>query len=347
MVTTGAAVALLGLLQNATHAQGIFWDNQVPMPGAFFGTFFHHTSAGAYLNTTWPLGFGLALGGIRSRSVSPRATALIYGGLICSALILVAHSGHISRLPQVLAIVAFIVFTFWVGLWRVVGEVRGLRVALGGLSALLALAVLAFGATRLKDIRGRWDQLQWSSLKGGETASVNAPESQWPQLMRKDLFVPSEHREYPLGDRGASYATALRAITARPWLGWGPGGWTAAAAAFSNDPFIRTFYLMVQFTHSDYLQTGVEWGLLGGTGWAIVYLGGPIFALRRLGRRPSHDFVGAAATTALIAVLLQSLIDFPLQIPAIQFNALALSALTWSVPTAPLDRASASPFNFS
>lgn len=347
MVVTGAAVALLGLLQNASRAKGIFWNDSVRMPGAFFGTFFHHTSAGAYLNTVWPLGFALALGGIRSKTESVRARMLIYGSLVCSALILAAHSGHISRLPQILAIVSFVVFTLWVGLWRVFGEIRGLRLAGLVVTALLVAVVLGFGATRLKDINERWGMLNWEGLRGGHVAAAHPPVSEWPKLMRDDLFVPSDHANYPLGDRGAAYATAWAAIHERPGFGWGPGGWTAAAAAFSTDPFIRTFYLMVQFTHNDYLQTCVEWGLIGAAGWGLIIVGAPVFALRRLGRRPSHDFVGAAATTALCAVLIQSLIDFPLQIPAVQFNAMALAALAWSVPVPPSDRSSASPFNFS
>jgi hypothetical protein len=58
-----------------------------------------------------------------------------------------------------------------------------------------------------------------------------------------------------------------------------------------------------------------------------------------LGRRPDRDLIGAGAVAALAAVLIQSLIDFPLQIPAVQFNVVALAALAWSVPVAPLSAA--------
>lgn len=151
--------------------------------------------------------------------------------------------------------------------------------------------------------------------------------------MRDDLFIPSKHEAYILGDRGAAYATAAAAMVDRPWFGWGPGtGWTAAAAAHSQDPFIRTFFLLVQFTHSDPLQTCVEWGLIGAIGWALLVPVSLVHALPRLGSRPSRDFIGAGAVTALVAVLIQSLTDFPLQIPAIQFNVAALAALAWSVP---------------
>jgi len=332
MLCTGAAVSVLGLLQNATHAQGIFWDSSHRMPGAFFGTFFHHTSAGAYLNTVWPLGFAIALGGIREKHRNPRVRGIIYAALACSSLIAIAHSAHVSRLPQVIALVAFLIFAIWAGLWHALGEIRGLRVALGTIIAALLGAVIVFGATRIRDIRARWDSLEWSGLRGGQPEVAAPPVSQWPRLMRDDLFVPSDHHAYPLGDRGAIYAAAFRAIAARPWLGWGPGGWTAAAAAFSRDPFVRTFFLTVQFTHSDYLQTIVEWGLIGAAGWALLIPGALVSAVARIGFRPSRDYIGAAAVIALGAVLVQSLTDFPLEIPAVQFNAVALAALAWSAP---------------
>jgi O-antigen ligase len=163
--------------------------------------------------------------------------------------------------------------------------------------------------------------------------------------MRPDLFVPSSHDDYPLGDRGAMYAAAAGAIGERPWFGWGPGGWMAAEAAHSTDPFIRTFFLTIQFTHEDYLQTAVEWGLIGAIGWALLVPGGVVHALRRLRARPSRDILGASAVIALGALLTQSLIDFPLQIPAIQFNAVALSALLWSSPPALLTSSTSEPLS--
>lgn len=334
MVGSGAAVAVLGLLQNATRARGIYWDNSVRMPGAFFGTFFHHTSAGAFLNTVWPLGLALALDRIRrDRVTTTRSRILVYGALLCSALILAAHSGHVSRLPQVIAIVALAAFALWARVWSAFGRMRELRWATGAVSALLLTAVVGFGATRLDDISARWNLLGWGGLVGGRPVVAPAPVEEWPKLMRHDLFIPSNHGQYPLGDRGAAYATAWAAVNVRPWLGWGPGGWTAAAAAMSNDPFIRTFFLMVQFTHNDYLQTWVEWGLIGAVGWALLVPGAVVNAFKQLGWRPSHDFIGAAAAVALGSVLVQSLIDFPLQIPAVAFNAIALSALAWSIPS--------------
>lgn len=335
VVLAGAAVALLGLVQNATRARGIYWDDSHRMPGAFFGTFFHHTSAGAYLNTVWPLGIALALTLIRQGAATSAQRTVIFASLVCATLALAAHTAHVSKLPQVLAALAFGVLAFWAGLWRVLGEVRGLRIATGAVCALAATGVIFFGAARLETIAARWDDFKRTQFGPARDGAVVAPPpvEAWPQLMRDDLFIPSDHRAYPLGDRGAAYATALSAIGERPWFGWGPGGWTAAAASHSSDPFIRTFYLLVQFTHQDYLQTVVEWGLVGAAGWALLVPGALVHGVARLGPRPSHDFIGAGAVVALGAVLTQSLIDFPLQIPAVQLNAVALAALAWSAPS--------------
>jgi O-antigen ligase len=333
MLATGACVALLGLIQNATSAPGIYWESS-RMPGAFFGTFFHHTAAGAYLNTVWPLGLALALDGIQHGRLSPRRGILIGGSLACAMTILVAHAGHVSRFPQVIATVALVGFSAWTGLWRVLGRVPRLRLGLLVAALAAAVSVGVAGATRIDDISSRWHQLQMANLIGGRVATPPPPMSEWPRIMRDDLFIPSDHRAYPLGDRGATYATALAAIAERPWFGWSPGGWMAAASAHSVDPFVRTFFLTVQFTHNDLLQACVEWGLVGATGWMLVIGGAVAFALGRLRQFPARDYLAAGAAVGLTSVLVQSAIDFPLQIPAVQFNALALAGLAWSAPVA-------------
>lgn len=332
MIASGAAVALLGLVQNATHANGIYWSAGPRMPGAFFGTFFHHTAAGAFLNTVWPLGLGLALAAVSRGTHSPRTRLTIYAALGATAVILAGHAGHISRLPQLVALGGFAAFALWAGVWTALARVRGLRPALLGVAVALAAGVVVFGATRVGDIRQRWQLLRFEALRGGGTAVAPLPPSAWPRAMRDDLFVPSDHRQYPLGDRGATYAAALGAIRERPWFGWAPGGWTAAAAAHSVDPFVRTFFLIVQFTHDDLLQTCVEWGLVGAAGWLLLLPAAVPHALARLRARPARDPLGAAAVAGLVAVFAQSLIDFPLQIPAIQLNTVALAAFAWTVP---------------
>jgi len=330
ITATGAVVAVLGLLQNATHARGIYWERSARMAGAFFGPFYHHTSAGAYLNSVWPLAAGLALRGLHGTGARDRRLGLLAGA--SAFVILVAHAGHISRFPQVIAAVAFTAGVLWVRPWRPAARAGGpspgrLPLAAAGL-AVAVLAVVLGGRTG--DIRSRWGALRFSELAGAGSAASPVPPAQWDSAMRPDLFVPSSHADFLLGDRGAAYQTAMRAVSERPWFGWGPAGWMAAAAANTVDPFIRTFFQMMQFVHEDYLQAVVEWGAVGAAGWGILILGGVARSLAVLGSRPELDFVGAGAAMGLAAVLAQSLIDFPLQIPAIQMNAAALAAIAWS-----------------
>jgi O-antigen ligase len=155
--------------------------------------------------------------------------------------------------------------------------------------------------------------------------------------MRDDLFIPVDHSHYFLQDRGAAYSLALHCVAARPFFGFGPGGWMAAASQYSRDPQLRTFFHYLQFTHEDYLQTLVEWGLVGGLLCAVLVFGGLAHAMKNIFRRrlqnrasSSSQAVAIGAVAALAAILTQSLIDFPLQIPVNTLYACALLGMCWA-----------------
>ena len=337
MVSTGFVVALLGLLQNATHARAIYWQHAVRTPGAFFGPFYHHTSAGAYLNTVWPLAAALSINQLQRTGRGARRAGVLFA--LATFVVLGAHLGHISRFPQIAAAIVLAGGLLWIRPWqRRTLPARAGRLAFQTVLVGAAAACIAAVGNRVGDIDARWSSLRASDIAGTGAPMKSAPPELWPKLMRDDLFVPSSHAEFVLGDRGAAYQTAVRAALERPWFGWGPAGWMAAAAANTNDPFIRTFFQMMQFAHEDYLQTLVEWGLVGAAGWALLVLGAATRCALYLGSEPGRDLLGAGAVLGLAAVLIQCLIDFPMQIPAIQLNAMALAALAWSTPAASLNR---------
>jgi hypothetical protein len=340
LTATAVAVGVLALLQNYTRATGIYWRDDGRMPGNFTGTFYHHTAAGAYFNTAWPLAFALtwlaadradrATGdrGPGTKSMRPAHGLVLLGGL-ATILLLAAHGSHVSRFPQLAALLVapFLVLGLKVRL-------RGGRHWFFAASAAAFVALLVVIAGRTDEIRARWQLLFTPASVPGLAngpAVGEPPESAWPALMRDDLFVPNSTPSGWLGDRGEGWRTAWRSIVERPFTGHGPANWMGAASHHSDDPFVRTFFQFLQFAHQDLLQSAVEWGVPAALGWWAL-LAGSIVAVAgaRHGPTPLHRRLGIAAACALAAVLLQAQLDFPLQMPAIALNATALAALAWA-----------------
>jgi hypothetical protein len=325
LVGTAVLVGLLALLQNYTHASGIYWRHDGRMPGNFCGTFYHHTAAGAYFNTAWPLAVALtALAWNRPHS-SSSALLLAGAGLLATIVLLAAHGSHVSRFPQLAALV---VAPFLLRSLKFSRPPRWLVAA----GAAVAIVVLVLVAGRAGQIAERW-QSMWDGAPVGSTPA-RLPESAWPALIRDDLFIPHTSHVGWLGDRGESWRTALRSIMDRPVTGHGPGNWMGAASHHTDDPFVRTFFQFLQFTHQDVLQFAVEWGLPATLGWCGLLAGALVAVFRaRHWLSERHRQLGIAAACGLAAVLLQSQIDFPLQIPAVAFNVVLLAALGWAGAT--------------
>lgn len=325
LVATAVAVGILALLQNYTHASGIYWRHDGRMPGNFCGTFFHHTAAGAYFNTAWPLAAALtALAWDRPHAAGsvPLLAAL---GLVATIILLAAHGSHVSRFPQVAALV---VAPFLLRGLRLSRTPRWLMAA----GAVAAVVVLIFVAGRAGQIAERWQSMFDGAPAGSTPASL--PESAWPALIRDDLFIPHTSHIGWFGDRGESWRTALRAIVDRPLFGHGPGNWMGAASQHTSDPFVRTFFQFLQFTHQDVLQSVVEWGVPAALGWWALLAGALVVVIRaKTWLSARHRQLGIAAACGLAAVLMQSQIDFPLQIPAVAFNVILLAALGWAGAT--------------
>ena len=326
LVATAVFVAILALVQNYTHATGIYWREDGRMAGHFCGTFFHHTSAGAYFNTAWPLACALACLAWLRPAGAPFRGPLIAVAALAVVLLVAAHTSHVSRFPQLYALLVLPVLLGGLA-WRPAR--RWLWLA----GAALFVGVLIILGGRTGDIAARWSLLAPSASATTASAVARpAPEADWPVLMRDDLFIPdvTEGGGVAFGTRGESWLTALRAIAARPITGHGPSDWMGAASRHSADPFVRTFFLFVQFTHQDTLQFAVEWGVPAALAWWTVLIGAVVAGLRTRHAPGAARPLGLAAACALAAVLLQSLADFPLQIPAIAYNAVVLAALAWS-----------------
>lgn len=334
----GASIVSLGLVQILTGAREILWQPDVPNAGYFFATYFHHSLGGAFINLVWPLLAGLFL------VHATRAVKLKWwlgAAIVWWLLLLVSLCGLLAQLSRFAQFNALLLLAGWLGwlLWR--GGKRIIGKLLCGFLLIGIVVGLVMGASavrlgKLPEIVGRWDLL------------LRPKPATPPQVLREDFrirpdgFILSTQEGAFLGDRGVAATTCLRMIPKSGLLGFGPGSWAATYPHFTEDPFVRTFFLYLQFAHSDWLQTVVEWGLLGALGWALLVAGGFRQILRRLrwtrrmktglGRR---EILSAAVLASLVGILIHGSIDFPLQIPSLQLYFIVLLGLAWrSAPLA-------------
>ncbi|MGH9516572.1 MAG: O-antigen ligase family protein [Terriglobales bacterium] len=106
----------------------------------------------------------------------------------------------------------------------------------------------------------------------------------------------------------------LHMFTKRPALGWGQGTFTDVYPGF------RSFYTdsLVNAAHNDFLQVLVETGIIG-FGIMIWFLVVTVLNALRKSAQWTSNLNGAAAVAALLGIsgiLVHSLVDFNMQIPA-------------------------------
>ena len=121
-------------------------------------------------------------------------------------------------------------------------------------------------------------------------------------------------------DRLHMWRESLGLIRAYPWFGCGLGGFESAFAKFQIS--LPTF--TVDYAHNDYLQCLAEMGIVGATIVALLF--GTIFskAISATWRQQTVDgkCLAVGCISSITAMMLHSLVDFNLQIPA---NCLALA----------------------
>ncbi len=233
----GSSIALLGLLQKASGAQMIFWAETPQAVATFFGTYYYHGNAGAFLNLTVPLTIGLAWRAL-TRPRLPVVRALWVAAAVLSV---VAAFSNTSRMSQALAAgmllilaAAFLPKAFGVARARLEWPT-----ALAGAVALVFAFYAVVQTSHLDRAFARWDEPQVTSVVG-----------RWNPAM-----------------------AASRALPEAGWAGFGPGTFAVVfpywTTGFGKNLDGRWIYL-----HQDYLQTVMEWGWLGGSFFGWIFFGG-------------------------------------------------------------------------
>ena len=186
------------------------------------------------------------------------------------------------------------------------------------LGSALVMATLAFGTSPLGLLRSSRKR-RWGAA--GMLAMA---------LLAGFAFLPSEKlilrfaeltsSDPTAGGRAKLWAATIPLIKAYPVFGCGLGGYETAFLNFKAfDPLIRD-----DFTHNDYLQLLAELGLVGFAMLAVPACSVVRSTLRKavVSQDPEGRYFAVACAGALAAILLHSLADFNLYIPA---NAMLLA----------------------
>lgn len=320
LLTTGTGLALLAFLQQATWNGKLLWffvpyHWSGPQPGSegkLHGPFVNPDHFASYLEMILPLAMAAMLvsgrrlwerAGVRGKGVrlstqiTQTVAALSSLRAICCGLCTLA----------VIVILTALVFTL----------------SRGGFSA--AFAALFFMAWLL------WPQ----SREVGKRESGRAGE-RWGQLWTKlgravcllgFLSVPVIYLEYPevFGrflqtpqemdtGRPVVYTATLALWRDFPFLGVGLGNFREVFPRYQPPAAGQVFY---DYTHNDSLQLLAETGLIG----FLLLVWGVFAVLRRAARSwprvtGEHRLWLAGIFAGIVALLLHSLVDFPLHIPS-------------------------------
>jgi hypothetical protein len=298
---TGVSLIVLGVAQRITGAQGIFWNSNLDCGTTFFATFRYHANAGAFINLVFPLIVGRTLLALHG----PSSDAGKAFWTLASLLTLASAFINVSRAATVITMVLTIVLVSLQVRERIRdGDLfftKG-RISIASVLLLAGVSLLVWGVG-FKEAYTHWTELVANIASNGR------------------FLVYGAILEHMLP------ATGL-------W-GFGPGTFGMTFPFFTNALGARAEGIW-QYTHCDYLQTVVEWGVIGGLLWFVLFGTGiarAAWVLFRFGRQfeATKGTLMVVFFFALISVLLHSTVDFPLQIAALQLYACVILGLLTSL----------------
>jgi len=290
LIVSGALQAFGGAFMTLS---GVEWPLAGPKTSNATGTFVNRNHLAGYLEMTLACGIGLLLALRDNRPFSwVNLLELLMGPKARLRLALVIMVIALVMTHSRMGNAAFFISLLLVGgLFILIEKEHRLRNSLI-LASLILIDVLVisqyFGLEKLKDriINTRLNDVV-----------VNGDVVQRANEVRDDVF---------------GYAIPL--LTERPLVGQGAGSFEAVFPQYPGED-IRLHF---DHAHNDYLQFGIEFGLLGSLPLMAFTLMALWHALKALRRRDSvyRSGVGFGAAMGIIALLIHSSTDFNLQIPA-------------------------------
>lgn len=322
----GFVIAVIGMTQKAIGTDTMLWGARLPHEGNFFAAFRYHGNAASFLNLSWPAALAVW---IRSRLV--HTGRLIVSFDLCVFLVVFgAIFVNSSKVGLILGL-----FGLALAYWRFRRELLVVKTSRSGMVVLIAFILILVAIVAVPGflhVFSKWKSL----LSDGST----------------------------LTGRINAYRACLLAIPATGVFGSGAGSFFIVFPLYGQSIGVKGFW---EYAHQDWLQTIMEWGWIGFAGWAVIFGGALIRLQRRMresqegrlmkeARRRRHtqessgrrrrrrrarrtnrtELTASGAWIALIVVLLHSLVDFPMQIPALQWLVVFYLAVAWSDVGAPL-----------
>ena len=293
----GGSIAMLGLIQKATGAKMIFWLPPVwPPMENFFGTFFYHANAGAFLNLSLPAVAGLALW-LLPQPDRKFARPLWVTTLLIVAVGILSNTSKMAQLVGLLIVMALVGAIIRPAVRLVArGEKRPLLI--GAFVVLIAAVAIA------------------------QAAHLDKPLARWHELAK----------QLPTDERWAADRAAFGAIADAGPLGFGAGTFSAIFPHYQEISPSRPSGFW-RFLHDDYLQTILEWGWVGSVLIAALFFGGIGIAIRNYLRREDWSnrqrILLPCVVLALMGVSLHAFVDFPLQIFSIQLFVATYLGICW------------------
>jgi O-antigen ligase len=199
----------------------------------------------------------------------------------------------------------------------------------GGMTAFVAQMVV-LGVLLVRNREGSWKQ----PLMLGAFLALVIVFLVWlgnNELTRRLISIHSEAREEINGGARLSIdRDCLRMLLKRPFLGWGLGTFPVVYPEFRS--FYTTFF--VNQAHNDYLQLLVETGLAGFSiaVWFLVLVFRQAASKLKNWTDTASGAMTMAALLGCVGILVHSLLDFNLQIPANAALFYVLCAIAASAP---------------
>jgi len=309
----GFAEAVYGLYLYLNQSEYLLWFKRMYQRGGVAGTYINYNHFVGLMNMCIPASVALFASriGFRSKTryfqratvdrvtiaASPNALFL-YFLLLGLTVMVLAVIFSLSRMGQFSLIAAITLFAVPYLLSTARRPPRALVLP------VVLLAVLSLG-------------LLWGAWKG-----LDPVEDRW-----QTLKVSYE-------DRFLIWSSTSRLIRNFPLTGTGLGTYELAYAPYKPQ---RYGALIVDHAHNDYLELISEVGVAGFAPWLAFYLSFFLFTMHAWFKRRNHfsRFLGAGGLVAATAMLVHSLADFNLQIPANAMLLFLIMGLTWRVVNCP------------